>query len=265
MSAPRFVDTHCHLDQPHFAEDRAAVIERAVRAGVSRLITLGVDEASSREAIDLAAEHEAVYATVGWHPHEAATFGAAAEAVLADLAAQPKVVAIGEIGLDFFRDYAPRDVQVAALRRQLDLAVDLDLPVCIHDRAAHAEILAELRAWAGRHIRRPDPAGVMHCFSGDLALAQACLALGFVISLAGPLTYPKAHQLSEVARQIPLESLVVETDAPYLPPQDRRGERNEPVGVLAVARRLAELRGLPLAEVADRTNATARRLFRLPD
>ena len=265
MPSRSLVDTHCHLDQPHFAGDRAAVIDRAVRAGVTRMVSLGVDEATSREAIDLAARHEAVYATVGWHPHEAASFGADGESRLASLAAQPKVVAIGEIGLDFYRDYAPRDTQVTVFRRQLDLAAELGLPVCIHDRAAHAEVAAELRAWAQRHDRRPEPAGVMHCFSGDLALAQACIELGFVISLAGPLTYPKAHQLSEVAARVSLDNLVVETDAPYLPPQDRRGERNEPLGVLAVARRLAELRGMPVEDIAERTSATARRLFRLPD
>lgn len=265
MSGLGAIDTHCHLDQPHFDPDRDEVIDRSVRAGVERMVTLGVDLPSSRAAIALADAHEPVHAAVGFHPHDAAAYRPGDDAVLADLCRHPKVVAIGEIGLDFFRNHAPREVQLSVFRRQLDLAVALDRPVAIHDRNAHAAVLAELQAWAARHPRRPEPAGVLHCFSGDWSLAEACIRLGFMISLAGPLTYPKSHDLVEVAGRAPLEALVIETDAPYLPPQSRRGERNDPTGVLAVAGRIAELRGRSIADITRETSRNARRLFRLPN
>ncbi|HEX2171238.1 MAG TPA: TatD family hydrolase [Dehalococcoidia bacterium] len=261
----RLIDTHCHLLEPQFAGDRDAVIDRAVAAGVDRLVTLGVDLPSSEAAAGLAAGRAEVYAAAGFHPHDAVAFRPGDEVRLAELAARPKVVAIGEIGLDFFRNHSPRDIQIGVFRRQLDLAVELDRPVAIHDREAHEAMADELRDWVRRHPRRPDPPGVMHCFSGDLALAQACVGWGFMISLAGPLTYPKSTRLAEVAARVPLDYLVVETDSPYLPPQQRRGQRNDPTGVRAVAERLADLRGLPVQEVASITSANAVRLFRLPD
>lgn len=265
MTRPaRLVDTHCHLLEPHFATDRDEVIDRAARAGVDRLVTLGVDLPSSAAAADLAASRDGIFAAAGFHPHDAAAFRPGDEARLAELAERPEVVAIGEIGLDFFRNHAPRDVQLDVFRRQLDLAVELGLPVAIHDREAHSAIAEELQAWVRRHARRPDPAGVLHCFSGDRALAEACVGWGFMISLAGPLTYPKSAHLVEVAARIPLEHLVVETDAPYLPPQGRRGQRNDPTGVVAVAERLAGIRGVPVGDVAAATSANAVRLFRLP-
>ena len=252
------VDTHCHLDMADYEVDRQAVIEEAVAAGVTRLITIGIDLQSSRRARLLADCHPAVYATVGIHPHHVAGLPDTTYDELKALAAHPKVVAIGEIGLDFVKCYAPPDQQRTHFQRQLKLARELGLPVIIHDRGAHEEIMAALTAAA------PFPAGgVMHCFSGDLHLAEQVLTLGFHISVPGVVTFNKAAELQEVARQVPLASLLLETDCPYLAPDPWRGRRNKPAYVLHTAQRIAELRGISLQEVALRTTENAERLFRL--
>ncbi|MHB1004799.1 MAG: TatD family hydrolase [Chloroflexota bacterium] len=255
------IDTHAHLDDEGYT-DREGVLSRARAAGVARIITVGVDLPTSRAAVALAAAHPDVYAVVGVHPHEATRFDAQVLAALDELARLPKVVAIGEIGLDFYRDLSPRDAQRAAFRAQLELAARLGLPVVIHDRDAHAEVMARLREWAlagpGNRER-----GVLHCFSGDEEMAREAIDLGFYVSLAGPVTFPKATRLQHLATTLPLDRLLVETDCPYLTPEPLRGRRNEPANVRFVAERVAALRGLALAELARATTANAVRLFRL--
>jgi TatD DNase family protein len=208
--------------------------------------------------VALAEREPDVWAAVGIHPHEAETADDGALAEIERLAAQARVVAIGETGLDFFRNLAPRDAQARAFRAQLELARRTEKPVLVHCREAHEETLGLL---AAANVR--ERGGIMHCFSGDLAIARRCLDLGLLISLAGPVTYPKPGALPEVARAIPSDRLVVETDCPYLPPQPYRGKRNEPAYVAITAARVAELRGEPLADLAGRMSENARALFRL--
>jgi TatD DNase family protein len=252
------VDTHAHLHFPEFAGDLEAVLERARAAGVRCMVTIGTDVESSRAAVALAGREPDVWAAVGIHPHAA---GQADEAQLAEIervAAAPRVVAIGETGLDFFRLLSPRDAQERLFRAQLALARRLRKPVLVHCRDAYAETLAILaEAPAG------EAGGIMHCFSGDAGEARRCLDLGLFISLAGPVTYPKARALPEVAKLVPADRLVVETDCPFLPPQPYRGKRNEPAYLAVTAARVAELRGEPLEELASRMSENARTLLRL--
>jgi len=258
VTAPDLFDTHAHLHFPDFAGDLDAVLQRARQAGVSRFLTIGTDVATSRAAVALAAREPDVWASVGIHPHDAVSADDAALAEIEQLASAPRVVAIGETGLDFFRDLAPRDAQERALRAQLALARRVRKPVVIHCRNAHDETLALL---ASEGVR--DTGGIMHCFSGDVSIARRCLDLGLLVSLAGPVTYPKPGALPEVARMVPADRLVVETDCPFLPPQGFRGKRNEPAHLAITAARVAELRGEPLADLAARMSENARALFRL--
>jgi len=251
-------DTHAHLHFPEFAGDLDAVLERARAAGVRRMLTIGTDVATSRAAVALAAREPDVWAAVGIHPHEAAAADGVALAEIERLAGDARVVAIGETGLDFFRNLAPHDAQERAFRSQLALARRARKPVLVHCREAHEETLALL---AAADVR--EDGGIMHCFSGDLGIARRCLDLGLLISLAGPVTYPKPGALPEVARMIPSDRLVVETDCPYLPPQPYRGKRNEPAYLAITAARIAELRGEPLGDLATRMSENARALFRL--
>jgi len=257
VSAPELFDTHAHLHFPDFADDLPAVLERARAAGVARLLTIGTDVETSRAAIAVAAKDARVWASVGIHPHDAGEADDAAFVEIERLAAEPRVVAIGEIGLDFFRNLSPRDAQERTLRRMLDLARRTAKPVLIHCRDAHEETLAILAA-----ARAGEAGGIMHCFSGDVAIARRCLDLGLTISLAGPVTYPNARALPDVARFVPADRLVVETDCPYLPPQGYRGKRNEPAYLALTAARVAELRGEPLATLGPRMSDNARRLLR---
>jgi TatD DNase family protein len=211
------------------------------------------------KAVDLAEKHPPLYAAIGIHPHEAKGIDAVTYDALRLLARRDKVVAIGEIGLDFFHNHSPKEVQLRRFAEQIELAEELDLPVIIHDREAHAETLELLRPRKGRLC------GVLHCFSGDWAMARECLDMGFHISVAGPVTYRKADRLKDVAREMPLERLLIETDAPYLAPQPHRGKRNEPAYVVETAACLAEIRGLPVEEMKRLTAANARRLFRIGD
>jgi len=261
MTAPPLVDTHCHLDAPQFADAPTAdLLARAAQAGVGRVVTIGTDLATSEAALDLARAHDGLWATVGIDPNDAAGVDEAALRRLEALAAAPEVVAIGEIGLDYHWLRSGREVQLAAFRAQLDLAAALGLPVVVHDRDAHADTTDVLLGWAaGRPAGRPR--GVMHCFSGDLAMARALVAAGFLVSLAGVVTFPSAAATREVAAGLPAGALVLETDAPWLAPHPRRGERNEPANVRLVAERVALLRGEPLAAVAAQTSANAVRLF----
>jgi TatD DNase family protein len=255
---PELFDTHAHLHFPDFAGDLDAVLERARAAGVRRMLTIGTDVPTSHAAVALAEREPDVWAAVGVHPHEAASADAAALAEIERLAAHARVVAIGETGLDFYRNLAPRETQARAFRAQLELARRTGKPVLVHCREAHEETLALLAA-----ANVCERGGIMHCFSGDLAIARRCLELGLLISLAGPVTYPKPGALPDVARAIPSDRLVVETDCPYLPPQPYRGKRNEPAYVAITAARVAELRGEPLGDLAACMSENARALFRL--
>jgi TatD DNase family protein len=216
--------------------------------------------------VDLAESHDTIYATVGVHPHNAKTVDGATLATLRELAQRPKVVAIGEIGLDFYRDLSPRNVQRRAFQAQLGWAAKIGKPVVIHDRDAHDEILEILTDWANGPAPVPldGRLGVLHTFSGDLAMAEKAIDLGFYISISGPVTYSNARQLPDIVRALPLDRLLVETDCPYLAPHPYRGKRNEPAHVQWVAKRIAELKNQSFEDVAAATTANAQRLFDLP-
>ncbi|MCX5875425.1 MAG: TatD family hydrolase [Deltaproteobacteria bacterium] len=252
------IDTHCHLDMSAYEVDFEAVLARALAAGVTRIISVGIDLESSRRAIGLAEQHQGIYATVGVHPHNVAELSEADYAELQSLCRHAKVVAYGEIGLDYVKNYAPIALQKEHFARQVALAKDLQLPLVVHDREAHDDIMEILEA-AG-----PFPAGgVMHCFSGDAAFVRRVLTLGFHISIPGVVTFAKAEMLHEAVREIPLASLVLETDGPFLAPVPKRGKRNEPQLMLFTAQKVAELKGVSLEEVARQTTMNAVRLFGL--
>ena len=266
-SVIRMIDTHAHLDMHQFDADRDEVIARAGEAGVSRIITIGTDVESSRTAIALTEQYDSIYATVGLHPHNAAMALAETWAELHRLARHPRVVAIGETGLDFYRDLSPRDDQRQAFQQQLGLARELGKPIIVHDREAHQDVMNMLRRWV-RESYQPSaishrPVGVMHCFSGDLAMAREVIEMGFYISIPGPVTFTNARRLPELVRALPLERLLIETDCPYLTPHPHRGKRNEPAYVRLVAEAIAQIKGIPLEQVARITTANARALFGL--
>jgi TatD DNase family protein len=260
------IDSHCHLDLPHFDDDRAEVIARAAEAGLVAIVTQGVDLPSSRAAIALAERYPRVYATVGVHPNDCQDFGPETLVELSKLAGHPKVVAIGEIGLDYYWDATPPDRQKEVFRQQLDLAAALGLPVVIHDREAHDDVRAQLRAWIldcvpGSPLAlRPYP-GVLHSFSGDLAMAEEAYDWGFILGLAGPVTFKNARQLHSLVPHLRPDRLIIETDAPYLTPHPFRGRRNEPARVRLVAEKLAELWEMNFVQVAELTTATAQAFY----
>jgi len=253
-------DTHAHLHFPELAGDLDAVLDRARAAGVVGMVTIGTDRETNPAAVALAERWPDVYATVGIHPHDAAEATDADFAAMESLArSSARVVGLGEMGLDFFRNLSPRDVQERVFRRQLEMARRLGKPVAIHCRDAHPEALAILA-----EERVGEVGGVMHCFSADVDVAKRCLDLGLLISLAGPVTYKNARSLPEVARFVPEDLLVVETDCPFLPPAPHRGKRNEPAYVALTAARVAELRGATLDALGEATTRNAARLFKLP-
>lgn len=255
---PRLFDSHCHLDS--FYEEVPRLLAEAAQAGVTRVITIGTDVPSSEAAVALAAAHPGVFAAVGVHPHVAARTTDSDLARIAELAKRDKVAAYGEIGLDYALMHSSVEGQKRLFARQLELAKELDLPVIIHDREAHADTAALIRDAS------PLPrGGVMHCFSGDLDFAREMLDLGFLLSFSGVLTFKNAATLQEVGRVIDLRFLMVETDAPYLTPEPFRGKRNRPAYVVHTAQKLADLKNLPLAEVARQTTSNACRLFGLPE
>lgn len=268
---PALVDTHCHLDLPHFDADRAAVIERAEQAGVRTIIIPAIDLVSCQRALALADRYPNIYAAVGVHPNDCGDFDAGTVAALRDLAQHPKVVAIGEIGLDYYWEKVAHDQQKAALAAQLALAAELRLPVILHSRnpaggaaTCNADLLCEI-AQMGPEIRKAGGAdaiiGVWHAFSGDRAKAQRAIALGLVLGLGGPVTFQNARSLHALAPQLPADRLILETDAPYLAPHPHRGRRNEPAYVPLIAERLAQLSNTTSDAVALATTATAGRCF----
>ncbi len=267
QSQAPLTDTHAHLDFSQFDEDRDQVIDRATNEGVTRIVTVGFDLDSSSQAVALANRHANLWACVGVHPHEAHQVNPEVLNSLRELSRRHKVVAVGEIGLDYYRDRSPRDVQRRVFRQELDLAAETGKPVVVHDRAAHEDVMHIIRTWA-KAISASDtelqpPLGVVHCFSGDLTMAGELLQLGFYISVAGPVTFPNARRLHELVSRLPLERLLIETDCPFLSPHPYRGKRNEPVNVKLIAQRIADIKDMPLGKVSQITTANACRVFRL--
>lgn len=256
----RLVDTHCHLDFPQFDDDRPDALLRAEQAGVAMVVDPGTDVESSARAVSLAQQLHQVYAAVGVHPHEATAMDADTLEILIRLAASPKVVAWGEIGLDYFRDHSPRDRQRQVFERQLEVARDLGLPVIVHLRDAWQDGLTILRRWA----RGGHPGCVLHAFSGNRETVKEAIDLGFHFGIGGPVTYRNAASLLDIVPTLPPDRLLLETDAPYLTPHPYRGRRNEPAYVALVAQTVAVLLGRSLNDVAERTTTNACRLFGLP-
>jgi len=255
------IDSHAHIDFPHFAEDREAVLERARAGGVATLLAIGSRPGPEKMdcAIPFAEQHDWIYATVGVHPHEAKELTPSHLDQLAALASHPKVIAYGEIGLDYFYDHSPRDVQGKVFRAQIALAERAKLPIVIHCRDAWADCLNMLE----EHWRRTGLGGILHCFTSTLEDAQRGIDMGFLISFAGNSTYPKAQNIRDVAKALPLQNILIETDSPYLAPQSHRGKRNEPAYVVEVARTLATVRNCSPEEIAAATTGNFRRFFGL--
>lgn len=251
------VDSHAHLQWPSFSEDREETIVRAERQGVKNIVNAGFDVDSSRSAVELAESHDGLYATVGVHPHSASLLDSKALEELQMLSKSRKVVAIGETGLDYYRNLSPRKAQRVAFEAQMHLAEELELPIVIHDREAHADVLQILSKFKGR-VR-----GVMHCFSGSNRMARRCIDLGYYISFAGSITFPNAHSLRRLVEWIDLNNVLVETDCPWLAPQEVRGRRNEPAFLKFVVRKIAALKRVPLEEVTEATARSIKKVFNL--
>ena len=257
------IDSHCHLDNAEFNADREAVIARALEAGVGRMLAIGTGEGPPdlEAGVRLAEKYSCFSATVGVHPHDAAKATSETFQRLADLLGHPKVVAVGEIGLDYYRNLAPREVQHAVFIEQMEIAAEAKKPIVIHTREAWDDTFQLLeRHWAPHGL-----AGIMHCFSGGPAHAQRALELGFYLSFGGMLTYPKTGEVQQAATAAPLDRLLLETDAPYLPPVPNRGKRNEPAFMVHSARKLAELRGVSNEEIARATTENFERLLNAAD
>jgi TatD DNase family protein len=257
-----FIDSHAHIDGHEFDTDREGVIQRAQDAGVSTILNVGTGDPHSgalERAVELGKQHESVYTAIGTHPHDARLYDDAAEEKIKNLINSEHVIAWGEIGLDFHYDNSPRDVQIEVFKRQLRAARECDLPVVIHTREAEAETIDILQSEYKTAPRR----GVFHCFSGSMELAQRALEIGFMISFSGIVTFKKAEELREIAKQVPLDRLLIETDCPYLTPIPYRGKRNEPAYVVEVARCLGGLHGLELEAVGRITSDNFNRFFEL--
>jgi len=257
------IDSHSHIYDKAFANDLPEVLRNAAEAGLAKVVVCGDDVPSSLAAVEMAAGHAIVVPTVGIHPHAAREANDNAIAEIGRLAALPNVAAVGEIGLDFYRDRSPRDVQLSALEAQLNIALEVEKPICVHSRGAEDAIAQPLRAYADKSTMPISgrPVGVMHCFGGTVEQARGYVDMGFLISLACVVTYPNNDQSRRIAMEIPLSALLVETDSPYLPPQHMRGKRNEPALVTFAAQAIADARGCTLDEVAEATTKNAASLF----
>jgi TatD DNase family protein len=260
-----YTDTHCHLNFHAFDEDREAVLERARRLGVTRILIPAIDVETCQQAIELATRYPEVYVALGVHPNDASTWNEHTEADLRALAQHPKFVAVGEIGLDYYHQNTTHPVQQAVFRTQLSLAASIAKPIVVHCRQADADLLAILTDWCAGLRAQPSALaqhpGVLHSFSGDTAMAQAAIALGFFIGITGPVTFRNAEQLQQVVNACPLEKLLIETDAPFLTPHPHRGQRNEPSYVRLVAEKIAEIKNVPIEAVAQATSLNAHILF----
>jgi TatD DNase family protein len=252
------IDTHAHLSLPQFDKDRTEMIKRARDAGIKHIITVGTDSDDCRKAVALAQEHDFISAAVGIHPHDAKTINAETYSLLRELADDDNVVAIGEIGLDFYRNLSSQEIQVQHFREQLWLAREVSLPVIIHDREAHQKVLQILQEEKAETM-----GGVIHCFSGDWEMAKACLDMGFYISIPGTITFKKSDAYHKLVRDLPLDRMLVETDCPFLAPYPFRGKRNEPAYVQYVAKAVAGIKGLGCEAFAEITTQNAQKLFNL--
>lgn len=249
-------DTHAHLNATQFNEDVEQVIERARAEGVSHIVVVGFDRPTIQRAMELAEQYSFIYAAVGWHPVDAIHMTDEDLIMIERLAAHPKVVALGEMGLDYYWDQSPKEVQKEVFRKQIRLAKKVKLPIIIHNRDATADIVHILQEEQAAEV-----GGVMHCFTGSVEVAHQCIDMNFYISFGGPVTFKNAKKPKEVAKEIPLDRLLIETDCPYLTPHPFRGKRNEPSYVKYVAEAIAELKGLSFEEVAQKTSDNAKRLF----
>jgi TatD DNase family protein len=264
-----FVDSHAHLDSERFGADRADVLVRARAAGLSAMVAIGNGDGPADVdcGIKLAEQYEFIYATLGIHPHEARLADEAAYQNMERLARHPKVIAWGEIGLDYFYDHSPRDVQTEVFMRQMELAAAAKLPIVIHCRPSDGSDNAweDFFALAQQHWRPHALGGILHCFTGNWPQARRALDLGFMISFAGNLTFPKAQQIRDAAVEVPLDRLLIETDSPFLAPVPHRGKRNEPAFVVETAKKLGELRGLTAEEIGQQTSENFYKFFKLAE
>lgn len=253
-----FIDTHVHLNADQYTEDLQQVIDRALEAKVEKMVVVGFDKITIERAMELADSYEFIYVVIGWHPVDAIDCTEEDLQWIEELASHPKVVAIGETGLDYYWDKSPKEVQQQLFRKQIRLAQKLNLPIVIHNREATGDVVKILREENAATV-----GGVMHCFSGSVETARECIAMNFMISLGGPVTFKNAKTPKEVAKEIPLEYLLIETDAPYLAPHPYRGKRNEPSYVPLVAEEIARLKGITVEEVAKATTENATKFFKL--
>ena len=255
MSSMLF-DTHMHLNARQFAEDREETIQRAFDAGVHYMVVVGFDRETIPLAIEIAEQNETIYASVGWHPVDAIDMTDNDLQWIEELVAHPKVVAIGEMGLDYHWDKSPKDIQKEVFRKQIHLAKKVNMPIIIHNREATEDIIQILKEENAGEV-----GGIMHCYNDSVDYVQACLDMNFYISLGGPVTFKNAPLPKEVAKQVPLDRLLIETDAPYLAPHPNRGKRNEPAYVKLVAEKIAELREMDVEEISERTTKNGLALF----
>ncbi|WP_163539380.1 TatD family hydrolase [Gracilibacillus sp. YIM 98692] len=249
-------DTHVHLNVEHFDEDREEVLERAKEAGVGQMVIVGFDHETIPKAIEMAEKHSHIYAAVGWHPVDAIDMTEKELDWLKELSSHPKVVALGEMGLDYHWDKSPKDVQKDVFRKQIQLAKQVDLPIIIHNREATEDIIQILQ-----EERASEVGGIMHCYNDSVKYIDACLDMNFYISLGGPVTFKNAKLPKEVAAYVPEDRLLIETDCPFLAPHPNRGKRNEPAYVKLVAEKIAELRGEDFDTICRMTTENARRFF----
>lgn len=254
------IDTHAHLDSPKFDNDRAEVISRAQEAGIDTIVNIGFNRETIPSTIALAEQYPFIYAAVGWHPTDAVDMKLEEDlAWIEKLCCHPKVVAIGEIGLDYYWDTSPKEIQHTIFREQIRLARRLNKPIIIHNRDAHEDILRLLKEEKASEV-----GGIMHCFSGSWETAKQCLDMNFYISFGGPVTFKNARVPKEVLERVPMDRLLLETDAPYLAPHPHRGQRNESAYVRLVAETAAEIKGLTLEDIAKQTSKNGQNCLRLP-
>lgn len=252
-----YIDTHAHLQWKTYDNDRESVIKRARKNHVLNIVNIGFDIENSIKALELADQHAGLYTTVGIHPHNASQLDEKNLRILKTLAKNTSTVAVGEIGLDYYRNLSPPQIQKEAFETQLLLASEQNLPVIIHNRQAESDILAILTKFKGK-IK-----GIMHCFSADISFAKKCIQLDFLISFAGNITYSKAYKLHETAKWINLDKMLIETDCPWLTPQSMRGKRNEPSYLPQIAQKIAELKQISIKEIAKETTKNAKKIFNI--
>jgi TatD DNase family protein len=252
------IDSHAHLEMPEFRKDLDEVIQRAKHSGIDYIFTVGTEKKDWKRAVEIAHSYPSVYAVLGVHPHNAKEIDEQTYALLREHCRDEKVKAYGEIGLDFYRNLSPREVQLKRFQEQIGLARELQLPIVIHDREAHRETVEILKS-----EKAAEYGGIIHCFSGDDEMAHACLDMGFYISIPGSITFRNAERFREIVKKLPLESLLVETDAPFITPEPFRGKRNEPSYVRYTARKVAEVKGVSFEKIAEVTSENALKVYRL--